>query len=160
MPSNKLLIGENPCTRLKKERLISRYLPLLLCTFCIACAPLIETLDGRHLRATSDEFRDYAATIFRQQNAASVAVVEALDDISLQSGTHSELATHSTQLQLADEQMFAACAPLNSLAAARRDGSEISRSEQFALINAVLDCHGATIHAETIISNLYEQFGR
>ena len=141
---------------LQPDELLTKHLfQALLCTLCIACAPLIETTDGQRLRATSDEFKDYAAAIFRQHNATSVNIIETLDVIT----QHPQLGLddHIPQLQAADDQMLNACAPLNRFAANRRDGSNSSRSEQFALVNAVPECQRSTLNAEKLVSNLYDQ---
>lgn len=117
------------------------------------------------MRATSDEFREYAASIFRQHNSASVTIIETLDVIAIEGDFLAEsfdsaqfdFASYVKQLQQADELMLEACAPINELAAAHRDGSGITRSKQLALIDAIPECQRKTAEAEQIIAVLYEQ---
>ncbi len=119
-----------------------------LCLLLLACAPIVQTSDGRALRATSAAFRDYTSSVFRRHNAASIAIVDAFDAVG------NDDRTIVDELEEADDRMMRACEPLNTLAIARRDGKELDVSALRAVADAVPLCDHATTHAELLISNL------
>ena len=85
------------------------------------CASAVTATDGRTLRLDSPEFRVYVERVFREQNAVATALAFAQDEAS---GIR-----YDTLLELEDA-LLAACAEINALAAARRDGRSLGVREQ------------------------------
>jgi len=111
-----------------------------------ACAPVITTTDGQRLRVTDQEFRDYAESVFRRQNAAIVALADRL-----------ELTTDPSKmsrLQRAEGVMLRACGPLNTVAAARRDGEALARDALRGAAVSVPDCDLATRDVEALTADV------
>jgi len=121
---------------------------LLLCLCLASCVPLVETQDGRHLRATSQAFKDYAERVFRQQNSLSWALVEALERVS-----DPDTLQRLTQLE---NQLRQDCEPVNRLASARRRGTTTSRAEQLALVRALPQCEARSQEARQLLDRLDE----
>lgn len=117
-----------------------------LCLWLAACVPLVETQNGRHLRATSPEFKDYAERVFRQQNSLSWALVEALETVSDPDKLH--------QLNHLESQLRQDCEPVNRLASARRRGTTSSRAEQLALVRALPECEARSQEAQQLLDRL------
>jgi len=120
----------------------------VLCLCLAACVPLVETRDGRHLRATSPAFKDYAERVFRQQNSLSWALVEALETVS-----DPDTLERLTQLE---SQLRQDCEPVNRLASARRRGTTSSRAEQLALVRALPQCEARSQEARQLLDRLDE----
>ena len=114
-----------------------------------ACVPVVHTDDGRRLRATTAEFRDYAAAVFRRQNAATVAVADSIADSMDATAVDDPAAVAA--LERAEARMLDACDALNVLAVARRDGSGLSRSALLDVADSVAPCDAATRHVESLL---------
>jgi hypothetical protein len=96
-----------------------RLLVAALATSAIAAGCAVTTADGRRLALASSEFRAYAEQVFREQNRVASELAFAL-----------EAPTPDPELIEAEESLLAACSSLNAVAAARRDGDELSVAEQ------------------------------
>jgi len=118
----------------------------LLCLCLAGCVPLVETEDGRHLRATSPAFKDYAERVFRQQNSLSWALLEAMETVS-----DPDTLQHLTQLE---SQLRQDCEPVNRLASARRRGTTSSRADQLALVRALPQCEARSQEARQLLDRL------
>lgn len=121
------------------------FLLAAISSLMIGCVPVTQMADGRRIRATSDEFREYAATVFRRQNAASVALMDVLDTVET---TDPSLAQ---QILDADAALQSACADLNAAAIARRDDQKIDRSALRHLVETIPLCDVATANAEALL---------
>ena len=94
-------------SKLKLLQMARCLAPILLCCSSVAaCVPVVQTTDGRTLRATDERFRDYVGEVFRRQNAATVAVGEGFDRFQ---GAQLE------RLEESELSMIEACAALNDL---------------------------------------------
>ena len=120
----------------------------LFCLWLAACVPLVETRDGRQLRATSPAFKDYAERVFRQQNSLSWALIEALETTD-NPQMHQRLSQLETRLRQA-------CEAVNRLASARRQGKSSSRAEQLALVRALPQCEARSEEARQLLNRLNE----
>ena len=110
---------------------------LLLC----GCAT-ITTPSGDTLLRGGPEFRDYAADVFRRQNATLTSLFDAFeyaDDAD------------AAELDLAEQSMIESCAALNSAASARRDGKELDISTLKRVADSIVACDTATLEAEQLI---------
>ena len=96
------------------------------------CVSTISTLDGRDLRLSSPEFRQYFERVFREQNAVAT-------ELAFVQG---EAINRGDLLTLEDD-LLDACAGLNELALARRDGRSLSRRRQASLARTVPTCETA-----------------
>lgn len=127
----------------------TRYAVLLLAalsSLLIACVPVVQLQDGRQVRVTSDEYREYAASVFRRQNAASVALIELLDAVEVDNSSLAQ------QISDADAALQRDCADLNAAAIARRDGQEVDHSVQRQLIATIPQCEVSTADAEALLA--------
>jgi len=132
----------------KVARRLGTLVPLASLLCLAACVPLVETQDGRHLRATSPAFKDYVERVFRQQNNLSWALVEALETVSDPDKRQ--------KLNQLESQLRRACEPVNRLASARRRGTASSRAEQLALVRTLPQCEASSQEARQLLNRLNE----
>lgn len=127
----------------------SRLLFCLALLLLTACVPLVQTTDGRILRASSAEFQDYIETVFRRQNSTSIALLEALES------SYSEESQELEQrLEALDAQLLEHCQALNAVAMARQDNRNISRAQQLELVNAVSTCDRTSLEINLFLDSL------
>ncbi len=107
---------------------------LLLLQGCAA----VSTADGERLKLASPEFRAYVEQVFREQNRVADAVAFALEERS-----------PNGELDAAEQQLLAACAGVNELATARRDGAELGIRGGLSAARTVPECERATRRAES-----------
>ncbi len=86
-----------------------------------ACTPYVVTGDGERIRANSAAFREYAEQVFRVHNEVTTSMAYAIDELEGADGTDE----YRERLIAADDRMMQACATLDELALARRDGRKI-----------------------------------
>ena len=98
----------------------------------------MPTADGQRLSLRSAEFREYVERVFREQNRVADAVAFALDAPGEQ----------DAQLAAAEQQLLAACAGVNELATARRDGRRLDMRDSLRAARSVPDCERATRAAD------------
>lgn len=104
-----------------------------------ACVSVERTLsDGRTERVPRSELRDYAQEVFRRRNAASTRF---LDQDAL---TDAEDPAVASKLENAERRMDEACAPVDALAIAYRDGQRIGMLAKLRLVRALQGCAEAT----------------
>jgi len=118
---------------------------LLACVLAAGCAPVIQLQDGRTLRATDDEFRSHAEAVFRRQNRTLVEIGERSDSVSASDSAAAEA------LVRAEMQMLEACAPLNQLAIARRDGNSLPKPRLWEVAESVPECDASTREARRLL---------
>ena len=102
----------------------------------------IKTPSGDVLLRGGPEFRDYAADVFRRQNATLISlfdVIEYAGDADV------------TELDSAEQRMIESCAALNSAASARRDGKNLDVSTLKRVADSIVACDIATLEAEQLI---------
>lgn len=124
----------------------------LLCTaaatvsvWLTGCA-VVTTADGSRLPVASDRFAAYAEQVFREQNRVATALAFALEDAPT---TDSE---EFAALESAEESLLAACAGLNEVAAARRDGGRSGTRRQLRAAKQAPACEQATTEAEAVLA--------
>ncbi len=105
----------------------------------------VETLDGRRLRVTSDEFRDYAQEVFRRHNRVISDLLNALDVLE-----RDEPALHA-RLLAAEAAMLKACAALNERALAARDQDDGASRARLAVARSVPGCDERTRAVEKLL---------
>ncbi len=115
--------------------IVTRFRPVMvvLTLTLTACAGHVMVADGRRIPVRSPEFRDYVDAVFRQQNRIGDELAFALDDA----------ATEQPQLVAAEQLLLQACAGLNELAVAQRDGKKLSASRRLELARSVPACERA-----------------
>lgn len=101
----------------------------------------VPTADGERLKLASPEFRAYVEQVFREQNRVADAVAFALEE----PGSNGEL-------EAAEQQLLAACAGVNELATARRDGAELGIRGSLRAARTVPECERATRSAEMLLA--------
>ena len=106
------------------------------------CAP-VTTLDGQRLSIRSEAFADYVEEVFREQNRVATELAFALED--------SNDPDRVEALEIAEEGLLAACAELNALAAARRDGARMGPRQGLAAARRAPDCERASADASRLL---------
>ncbi|MDT8427664.1 MAG: hypothetical protein RQ757_02735 [Pseudomonadales bacterium] len=122
----------------------------LACLLLAACVPLVQTTDGRTLRASSAEFQDYVENVFRRQNATAIALLEALEaSYSRESPTALQ-----QRLEALDIELLEHCQALNTVAMARQDNRDINRAQQLELVDAVSSCDRTSLEIKQFLDTL------
>lgn len=104
-----------------------------------ACA--VRTAGGERLAIGSEDFRAYVERVFREQNRVATELAFSLEVEGLGAGRRSAL-------EAAEEGLLAACAELNALAAARRDGGSLGTVAEAGAARSAPECERATLAAE------------
>ena len=108
-----------------------------------ACVRVDRTLpDGRVERVPRAELPSYAQTVFKQRNAVSTEYLIRTPEIA-----DGDTAV-SAALDVAERRMDDACAPVDALAIAYRDGQEVGLRAKLQLAHALEPCAAATTAAE------------
>ncbi len=110
----------------------ARRLSILFLAALAGCASTVTTLDGRNLRLSSPEFRVYFERVFREQNEVVTTLAFAQSD-----------AVDGSEMAALEDELLAACAELNELAVARRDGRSVSLRRQAGLAATAPACEAA-----------------
>lgn len=112
----------------------------LLLPLC-GCAS-ITTPSGDVLLNGSPEFRNYAADVFRRQNATLISMFDVFEYAD---------EADSAELDQAEQRMIESCAALNSAASARRDGKDLHLSALKRIADSIVACDTATLEAEQLV---------
>ena len=113
-----------------RVRLLVTLASLAVC----ACVSVERTLpDGSKERVPRSELRDYAQTVFKRRNAVATEFLE--QDITVESDE-----PEAVKLEEAESRMDDACAPVDALAIAYRDGERIGLLAKLRLVRALEDC--------------------
>jgi len=116
-----------------------------------ACVSVERTLpDGHTERVPRSELRDYAQEVFKRRNAVATRFLEQ------DAFAESEDSAAATHLEDAERRMDEACAPVDALAIAYRDGERIGLLAKLRLVRALQGCADATEAA----SQALEEGGR
>lgn len=115
-------------------------LVLLLSTGCSS----VTTLDGERLALGSDALGDYVEDVFRRQNRVASDIAFALDDPE---ASPSRLEA----LDVADRGLLDACAPINEVAARRRDEVPVGWVKGSRAAHAAPDCERAVDRARAVL---------
>lgn len=102
------------------------------------CAPVV-TLEGERLKVRSDAFATYVEEVFREQNRVATALAFELED--------AQDPERLDVLEAAESSLLEACAGLNEMAAARRDGARLRRLRALDAARAAPQCERATAAA-------------
>lgn len=121
-----------------RKAAFSAAIAALAATGCAA----VRTADGRRLPLASNEFRAYVEQVFRRQNAAASELAFALEDASDE---------RATRLAGAEDELFDACAKLNRLATARRDGRSLSIRDAKRAAESAPACESAAAAARAVL---------
>ena len=127
---------------LKTERLLLVRITLIALLLQLCGCATITTPSGDVLLRGGPEFRDYAAEVFRRQNATLTSMFDAFeyaDD------------AEAAELDRAEQRMIESCAALNSAASARRDGRNLDVSTLKRVADSIVVCDTATLEAEQLI---------
>jgi hypothetical protein len=121
--------------------LVRRVAPLLAATLaCPGCAT-VTTVDGQRLGLTSAEFASYVERVFREQNRIADALAFALEGE----------AAGRADLMEAEQSLLTACAGVNELATARRDGEGLGLKRSAANARSVPACERAAQAAARLL---------
>ncbi len=123
---------------------VDRLRPRLLAaaaSLAVAGCAAITTASGERLRVASPDFRDYVEQVFRRQNRVATEVAFAIEEAEIRGFDPPEA------LLDAEEELLAACAGLNELAALRRDGRAIGARRGLAAARGAPRCEAATDRA-------------
>jgi len=107
---------------------------------CHGCAS-VTTADGQRLALTSTEFASYVERVFREQNRIADALAFALEGE----------AADRTDVMEAEQALLTACAGVNELATARRDGEGLGLKRSAANARSVPACERAAEVAERLL---------
>jgi hypothetical protein len=107
--------------------------------FLQACA--VVTAEGQRLPLTSAELPAYVERVFREQNRVADQFAFALEDA----------ATVPPELDAAEQSLLTACAQLNELATARRDGRTLGMRRRAAAARSVPACEETTRQSATML---------
>jgi hypothetical protein len=103
----------------------------------------VTTADGTRLGLASTEFRAYVERVFREQNRLADALAFALEAPG----------ADNASLAAAETDLLAACAGVNELATARRDGRRLALDAELRAARAVPDCERALRSAATALES-------
>jgi hypothetical protein len=121
--------------------LFTRVVPLLAGTLaCHGCVS-VTTADGQRLALTSTAFASYVERVFREQNRIADALAFALEGE----------AAGGAELIEAEQALLTACAGVNELATARRDGDSLGLKRSAANARSVPTCERAAQAAARLL---------
>lgn len=104
----------------------------------------VTTAEGERLALGSDEFAAYVERVFREQNRVATALAFALEDAQPASARFEALSA-------AEDTLLAACADLNALAAARRDGERLGPLKGLRAARGAPECERAASSADDLL---------
>ncbi|HEY8520203.1 MAG TPA: hypothetical protein VIN61_08990 [Gammaproteobacteria bacterium] len=121
-----------------------RPVAMLLALAAAGCAA-VTTVDGERLGVASDEFRDYAERVFREQNRVATDLAFAIEEAEIRGFDAPEA------LVRAEERLLEACAGLNELAARRRDQRRVGARRGLAAARQAPRCEAAAREAAALL---------
>jgi len=111
------------------------------------CVHVERTLpDGSVERVPRAELPEYAASVFKHRNAVSTQFLMRAPETDEDSG-------HDAELDAAEREMDAACAPVDALAIAYRDGQRLGLQAKLHAAQALEACASATTAAEEALAD-------
>lgn len=124
-------------------------MPLLLPLAVSACGVTIERPDtGETEWMSRSEFRGYAETVLRRQNAVGNELMFLLPDLE-----QSDQARYEHLIE-AEDQMLAACNPLISRALERRRAAQMGLLDRLRLPRQTVACDRHTTRLERMLEDL------
>ena len=118
------------------------------CCGCLAalagCVGAITTPEGESMRLNSEQFRAYVAQTFRAQNRIADELAFAILDADEQGKSD-----YVRRLEVLDERLSIACAGINELAVAQRDGIDLGARRKLELARQVPGCDGVAAEVAT-----------
>lgn len=111
-------------------------------TFLTACS--VTTLEGERIGMRDEAFAAYVERVFRAQNRVATSLAFELEREDIDSSRYAAL--EAAELELLD-----ACAGLNELAIAARDGRAARGLGAARRARSAADCERATIAAERLL---------
>src|SRR5262245_46147400 len=113
-----------------------------------ACVNVERTLpDGRVEKVSRAELPSYAEAVFKHRNAVSTEYLVRTPEIADSDPVVTD------ELDVAESRMDAACAPVDALAIAYRDGREVRLRSKLQLAHALEPCATATSAAEQTLKD-------
>jgi hypothetical protein len=113
-----------------------------------ACVHVERTLpDGTVERVPRAELPAYAQSVFKRRNAVSTQFLLRTPEIA------DDDAASAAQLDAAEQRMDEACAPVDALAIAYRDGQHVGLQAKLKLAHALEACSAATSAAEQALAD-------
>ena len=113
---------------------------LLVAMVALQGCAAVSTAGGDQLALRSPEFRAYVERVFREQNRVADELAFAI-----------EAAPARAEPAAAEQALLAACAGVNELATARRDGRRLGPKRELAAARSVPECERATQSAATLL---------
>ena len=104
----------------------------------------VTTADGDRLPVRSERFAAYVEGVFREQNRVATELAFGLEDASAGSARFDALAA-------AEDALLSACAGLNELAAARRDGEDAGGLRGLRAARQAPECERAAAAAAAVL---------
>ncbi len=120
--------------------LVRRAVLLAATVVCQGCAT-VTTVDGQRLGLASAEFASYVERVFREQNRIADALAFALEGD----------AAGRADLMEAEQSLLTACAGVNELATARRDGEGLGLKRSATNARSVPTCERAAQAAARLL---------
>lgn len=125
---------------------MARAVPVLLAIALLTGACAVTTADGERLAVGSDAFRSYVERVFRAQNRVATELAFALE----REGLPGE---RVRALEAAETELLEACAELNELAAARRDGETLGAAAEAGAARSAPECERAMLAAQRVLDD-------
>jgi hypothetical protein len=110
------------------------------------CAP-VTTLEGERLSMSSEAFRAYVESVFREQNEVATQLTFVLEDEGLTD-------TDYDALDAAEAALLSACEGLNEIATARRDRRDLGKLEAARAARRAPQCELAARAARATIASV------
>jgi hypothetical protein len=123
--------------------LFERLAPAFALGAVVAGCVGVRTTDGERLALTSPAFRAYVERVFREQNRLADELAFAIE-----AGSAVASATAAEQL------LLEACAGVNELATARRDGTRLGVERSADAARSVPQCEAASRAAEAALAGM------
>ena len=126
-----------------RERITQCPLPVLAAIIALGGCATITTSGGDVLSVGSAEFRDYVERTFREQNRWADELLYAQET--------AEGERYAALIDIEDV-LLTACAGLNELALAQRDGRSIGRLRQARLARTAPACEAGAVRAREFLT--------
>ena len=118
---------------------------LLVLVAALSACTAVTTAGGRHLRVTSEAFRSYVESVFREQNRVETKLSFALAGSALSDADR-------TALQEADTALLDACAGLNEIATSRENQERMGKLRQLRAARRAPVCEKTTERARDVLA--------
>lgn len=111
----------------------------------VSACTAVTTAGGRRLRVTTDAFRSYVESVFKEQNRVETKLSFALAGDGLS-------AADRAALQAADASLLDACAGLNEIATSRENQERMSKLRQLRAARRAPICERTTVAARDALA--------